>query len=66
MKYILAVLLSVGIVSASYAGSSFFLLHVGSSGGAAPGIPGGLLLEDNVSFLLLEDNTSNFCLEGGC
>jgi len=66
MRYILAILLSVGIVSAAYAGG-FMLLHVGSSdgGGAAP-ITGALLLEDNVSILLLEDNASNFCLEGGC
>ena len=67
MRYVLAILLSVGIVSAAYAGG-FMLLHVGSSDGNGGGAPttGALLLEDNVSILLLEDNVSNFCLEGGC
>ena len=67
MRYVLAILLSVGIVSAAYAGG-FMLLHVGSSDGNGGGGPttGALLLEDNVSILLLEDNVSNFCLEGGC
>lgn len=66
MRYILAVFLSIGIVTAAYAGG-FMLLHVGSAdgSGAAP-VSGALLLEDNVSILLLEDNVSNFCLEGGC
>ncbi len=67
MKYFLAIMLSVGIVTAAYAGG-FMMLHVGSSDGNGGGAPasGALLLEDNVSILLLEDNVSNFCLESGC